>query len=46
MSRSLVIPAGAATATSGMTIYQMTEAGVVLSATVSGTKYWKDSSLN
>lgn len=37
---------GAATAASGMTIYQMTENGVALSATVSGTKYWKDDSLN
>ena len=37
---------GAATASSGMSIYQFTEAGVALSATVSGTKYWKDDALN
>jgi lipid-binding SYLF domain-containing protein len=27
-------------------IYQLTEAGVALQATVAGTKYWKDKSLN
>jgi lipid-binding SYLF domain-containing protein len=27
-------------------IYQMTDAGVALQATVAGTKYWKDSKLN
>ena len=27
-------------------IYQMTDAGVALQATVAGTKYWKDSDLN
>jgi lipid-binding SYLF domain-containing protein len=37
---------GAATVASGMTIYQFTENGLALSATVSGTKYWKDDSLN
>ena len=29
-----------------ITIYQLTEAGLALQATVKGTKYWKDSSLN
>ena len=30
----------------GMEIYQFTESGVALQATVAGTKYWKDSKLN
>ena len=30
----------------GMEIYQFTESGVSLQATVQGTKYWKDSKLN
>jgi lipid-binding SYLF domain-containing protein len=30
----------------GMEVYQFTESGVALQATVSGTKYWKDSKLN
>ena len=30
----------------GVTIYQMTEAGLALTANISGTKYWKDSELN
>jgi hypothetical protein len=30
----------------GMEIYQFTDSGVSLQATVSGTKYWKDSKLN
>ncbi|HOX55267.1 MAG TPA: hypothetical protein P5205_02005 [Candidatus Paceibacterota bacterium] len=39
--------AGTALATrGGMEIYQFTESGVSLQATVSGTKYWKDSKLN
>lgn len=29
-----------------MTIYQLTEAGLALQATVKGTRYWKDESLN
>jgi lipid-binding SYLF domain-containing protein len=29
-----------------ITIYQLTEAGLALQATVKGTKYWKDDSLN
>ena len=29
-----------------MKIYQFTESGLALQATVSGTKYWKDSKLN
>jgi hypothetical protein len=39
--------AGTASATRGaMEIYQFTETGLSLQATVSGTKYWKDSKLN
>jgi len=39
--------ASAALATrGGMEVYQFTESGVALQATVSGTKYWKDSKLN
>lgn len=30
----------------GITIYQMTEAGLALQATIKGTKYWKDDELN
>ena len=30
----------------GVTIYQLTENGLALQATVKGTKYWKDSELN
>lgn len=30
----------------GMQIYQITESGISLQATVAGTKYWKDSALN
>lgn len=38
---------GAAVATrGGMEVFQFTESGVALQATVSGTKYWKDSKLN
>jgi lipid-binding SYLF domain-containing protein len=37
----------AALATRGaMEVYQFTESGIALQATVSGTKYWKDSKLN
>lgn len=39
------VAAGAATA-GGMEIYQFTESGLALQATVQGTKYWKDSELN
>ncbi|MFO1460664.1 MAG: hypothetical protein U1G08_14820 [Verrucomicrobiota bacterium] len=38
--------AAAAATGGGMEIYQFTESGVSLQATVSGTKYWKDSKLN
>jgi lipid-binding SYLF domain-containing protein len=38
--------AAAAATRGGMEIYQFTESGVALQATVSGTKYWKDSKLN
>jgi len=30
----------------GITIYQITESGLALQATVKGTKYWKDTALN
>jgi lipid-binding SYLF domain-containing protein len=30
----------------GVTIYQITESGLALQATLKGTKYWKDSELN
>ncbi|HYM30087.1 MAG TPA: YSC84-related protein [Candidatus Cybelea sp.] len=30
----------------GVTIYQLTESGLALQATVKGTKYWKDDDLN
>ena len=35
-----------ATATPGMEIYQFTKAGLALQATVQGTKFWPDDSLN
>lgn len=38
--------AAAGTASKGMDIYQFTENGLALQATVSGTKYWKDKELN
>jgi lipid-binding SYLF domain-containing protein len=37
---------GALATRGGMEIYQFTESGISLQATVSGTKYWKDSKLN
>ena len=30
----------------GITVYQLTESGLALQATIKGTKYWKDSALN
>lgn len=33
-------------AAKGVEIYQITEAGLALSITLAGTKYWKDSKLN
>ena len=30
----------------GVTVYQMTESGLALQATLKGTKYWKDNDLN
>jgi len=36
----------AATIVPGVQIYQMTEAGLALQATLQGTKYWKDDELN
>ena len=32
--------------TEGVTVYQMTEKGLALQATLQGTKYWKDDDLN
>lgn len=37
---------GGVTTGGAMEIYQFTQSGVALQATVSGTKYWKDSKLN
>jgi lipid-binding SYLF domain-containing protein len=37
---------GGAGSTSNITIYQFTESGLSLQATVSGTKYWPDDELN
>jgi lipid-binding SYLF domain-containing protein len=37
---------GAADVMPGVRLYQLTETGLVLQATVNGTKYWKDSYLN
>ena len=37
---------GGASAQQGMEIYQFTEKGLALQATVSGTKFWPDDSLN
>jgi lipid-binding SYLF domain-containing protein len=37
---------GQAATKGAMEIYQFTESGIALQATVSGTKYWKDSELN
>jgi lipid-binding SYLF domain-containing protein len=38
--------AGAVDVAPGIKLYQLTEHGLVLQATVQGTKYWKDSELN
>ena len=38
--------AAASASAGGMEIYQFTESGLSLQATVAGTKYWKDSKLN
>ncbi|GAA5317028.1 MAG: YSC84-related protein [Candidatus Pelagadaptatus aseana] len=37
---------GAATVIPGVTVYQLTESGLALQATLQGTKYWKSSKLN
>lgn len=37
---------GGETTFNNITIYQLTETGLALQATVKGTKYWKDDSLN
>ena len=36
----------AATVVSGVEIYQMTDKGLALQATLQGTKYWKNDDLN
>ena len=36
----------AGTIINGVSVYQMTETGLALQATLQGTKYWKDSKLN
>jgi len=36
----------AATATQGVTVYQLTDQGLALQATLQGTKYWQDEDLN
>ena len=38
--------AGAITVAPGVTLYQLTESGLALQATIQGTKYFKDSDLN
>lgn len=38
--------AGAEATINGMTVYQLTESGLALQATVKGTKFWKDAKLN
>lgn len=38
--------AGAVDVAPGIKLYQLTEHGLVLQATIQGTKYWKDSDLN
>jgi len=38
--------AGAVDVAPGIKLYQMTEHGLALQATIQGTKYWKDSELN
>lgn len=37
---------GASTVLSGVKVYQITEGGLALQATLQGTKYWKDKKLN
>ena len=37
---------GSASVQQGMEIYQFTESGLALQATIQGTKYWKDDDLN
>lgn len=37
---------GAGTAVGGVTLYQMTQKGLALQATLQGTKYWKNKKLN
>lgn len=38
--------AGGEAVVNGIAIYQLTEAGLALQATVKGTKFWRDDSLN
>ena len=37
---------GAGTVVNGVSIYQLTEAGLALQATLQGTKHWKSDALN
>jgi hypothetical protein len=37
---------GAATLVQGVTVYQLTDQGLALQATLQGTKYWKNDDLN
>jgi lipid-binding SYLF domain-containing protein len=37
---------GGEVAVGGITVYQLTESGLALQATIKGTKYWKDDDLN
>ena len=30
----------------GITVYQLTESGLAVQATIKGTKYWRDNNLN
>ena len=39
-------PEAAVTVVPGTSIYQLTEAGVALQATLKGTKFWRDDELN
>jgi hypothetical protein len=37
---------GALSVSPGVWVYQLTDQGLALEATVKGTKYWKDAALN
>lgn len=40
------IAAGGETSTANVTVFQLTESGIALQATIKGTKFWKDDDLN